>query len=202
MEVHRSKGGFVHFGDFLELSGPVVAADLTDRQCWVQELHEALGVQLQVAEQRLHTWSGARISWVLPSFSPVKRQRVICDWRFYLPPSCPKPPPFPGWGRLVRECDTLAGGASGRPRLPEPPSDGRPLGLPQQERLGSAANTHVQASQQFLIGRCLLITCEGGGAGLTGVVLRPRSHTSITSSISESSISFTHTQMLVEGPSS
>lgn len=53
--VRYTRGGFVHFGDFPELPGPVVAADLTDGQRWVEELHEALGVQLQVAEQRLHT---------------------------------------------------------------------------------------------------------------------------------------------------
>lgn len=62
---------FVHFGDLPELPGAVIAADFTDRQCWVEKFNEPLGVQLQVAEQRLHTWTVTRIFrdfFFLPSF--------------------------------------------------------------------------------------------------------------------------------------
>lgn len=51
----------VHFSDFAELPRAVVAADFTDRQRWVEKFDEPLGVQLQVAEQRLHTWTVTRI---------------------------------------------------------------------------------------------------------------------------------------------
>lgn len=54
-EVSLQEEVFVHFSDFPELSRAVVAADFTDRQCWVEKFNEPLGVQLQVAEQRLHT---------------------------------------------------------------------------------------------------------------------------------------------------
>lgn len=46
-----------HFSDFPELPRPVVAADPTDGQGGVEQFNKALGVQLQVAKQRFHTWS-------------------------------------------------------------------------------------------------------------------------------------------------
>lgn len=49
------KGGFLHFSESAELPRPVVAADPTDGQRWVEEFHKPLGVQLQVAQQRFHT---------------------------------------------------------------------------------------------------------------------------------------------------
>lgn len=54
-ERRIQKKASTHFGDSPQLPGSVVAADLTDRQGWVEQFHEPLGVQLQVAEQRLHT---------------------------------------------------------------------------------------------------------------------------------------------------
>lgn len=50
----------IHFSDFLELPRPIVAADFTHRQSGVEQLHEALWVQLQIAEQRFHTWKNIK----------------------------------------------------------------------------------------------------------------------------------------------
>lgn len=53
--MDSEKKAFAHFGDFPQLSGSVVAADLTHRQGRVEQLNKPLAVQLQVAKQRFHT---------------------------------------------------------------------------------------------------------------------------------------------------
>lgn len=70
----------IHFSDFLELPRPIVAADFTHRQSGVEQLHEALWVQLQIAEQRFHTWKNIKnvkisktlgvvvVCWILECF--------------------------------------------------------------------------------------------------------------------------------------
>lgn len=45
----------LHFCDFLELSRSTVAADFTHRKRRVEKFDKALGMQLQVAEQRFYT---------------------------------------------------------------------------------------------------------------------------------------------------
>lgn len=46
---------FIHFGDFLELSWSIIAADFTHGHSGMEKFNKALGMQLQVAEHRLHT---------------------------------------------------------------------------------------------------------------------------------------------------
>lgn len=70
----------IHFSDFLELPRPIIAADFTHRQSGVEKLHEALWVQLQIAEQRFHTWKNIKnvkisktlgvvaVCWILECF--------------------------------------------------------------------------------------------------------------------------------------
>lgn len=53
--ILKKKNNFIHFSDFLELSWSIIAADFTHRERGVEKFNKALGMQLQIAEQRFHT---------------------------------------------------------------------------------------------------------------------------------------------------